>query len=155
LNDNILLRFNRAEKRAIGLTLMDFSVLVQVTNFGPRSFPLTGLKELEAEWQAFLFQGAGEQRICRITQIDPPDASQVGRATFSVFSAPSASAIQRLRRHAHHRHPGRYVLNYTRARAHHTPIAHAPARHHGRADADQRPLPDRHFAAEMRARRNM
>jgi uncharacterized protein YuzE len=28
LNDNILLRFNLGEKRAIGLTLMDFSVLV-------------------------------------------------------------------------------------------------------------------------------
>lgn len=51
LNDNILLRFNRAEKRAIGLTLMDFSVLVQLTNFGPRSFPLTGLKDLEPDWQ--------------------------------------------------------------------------------------------------------
>ena len=51
LNDNILLRFNRADKRAIGLTLMDFSVLVQITNLGPRSFPLTGLNELEADWQ--------------------------------------------------------------------------------------------------------
>ena len=51
LNDNILLRFNRAEKRAVGLTLMDFSVLVQLTKLGPRSFPLTGLKELEPEWQ--------------------------------------------------------------------------------------------------------
>lgn len=51
LNDNILLRFNYAEKRAIGLTLMDFSVLVQLTNLGPRSFPLTGLSELEPEWQ--------------------------------------------------------------------------------------------------------
>jgi len=51
LNDNILLRFNRAEKRAIGLTLMDFSVLVQITNLGPRSFPLTGLNELEPDWQ--------------------------------------------------------------------------------------------------------
>ena len=51
LNDNILLRFNRAEKRAIGLTLMDFSVLVQLTRLGPRSFPLTGLKELETKWQ--------------------------------------------------------------------------------------------------------
>ncbi|MCB9107604.1 MAG: DUF2283 domain-containing protein [Anaerolineales bacterium] len=39
LNDNILLRFNRAEQRAIGLTLMDFSVLIQLTNLGPRSFP--------------------------------------------------------------------------------------------------------------------
>ncbi len=51
LNNNILLRFNRAEKRAIGLTLMDFSVLVQLTELGPRSFPLTGLSELETEWR--------------------------------------------------------------------------------------------------------
>ncbi len=51
LNDNILLRFNRAEKRAVGLTLMDFSVLVQLTNLGPRSFPLSGLSELEPDWQ--------------------------------------------------------------------------------------------------------
>lgn len=51
LNENILLRFNRAEKRAIGLTLMDFSVLVQLTRFGPRNFPLSGLEELEPEWQ--------------------------------------------------------------------------------------------------------
>ncbi len=51
LNENILFRFNRAEKRAIGLTLMDFSVLVQRTKLGPRNFPLTGLAELEPEWQ--------------------------------------------------------------------------------------------------------
>ncbi len=51
LNDNILLRFNRTEKRAIGLTLMDFSVLVQLTNLGPRNFPLAGLNDLEPEWQ--------------------------------------------------------------------------------------------------------
>jgi len=51
LNDNILLRFNRAEKRAVGLTLMDFSVLIQLTRLGPRSFPLSGLQELEADWQ--------------------------------------------------------------------------------------------------------
>lgn len=51
LNENILLRFNRAEKRAIGLTLMDFSVLVQLTRLGPRTFPLSGLADLEPEWQ--------------------------------------------------------------------------------------------------------
>ena len=49
LHDNILLRFNFAEKRAIGLTLMDFSVLVQRANLGPRSFPLTGLQDLEED----------------------------------------------------------------------------------------------------------
>lgn len=56
LNDNILLRFNRTEKRAIGLTLMDFSVLVQLTNLGPRSFPLTGLAELEPDWQDIVIE---------------------------------------------------------------------------------------------------
>ncbi len=56
LNENILLRFNRAEKRAIGLTLMDFSVLVQLTNWGPRSFPLSGLEELEPDWQDLVIE---------------------------------------------------------------------------------------------------
>ena len=51
LSESILLRFNRTEKRAVGLTLMDFSVLIQLTKLGPRSFPLTGLKDLEPEWQ--------------------------------------------------------------------------------------------------------
>lgn len=51
LNENILLRFNRQEQRAIGLTLMDFSVLVQLTELGPRSFSLSGLADLEPEWQ--------------------------------------------------------------------------------------------------------
>ena len=51
LNDCILLRFNRSEKRAIGLTLMDFSVLIQSDTLGPRSYPLTGLGELEQSWK--------------------------------------------------------------------------------------------------------
>ena len=49
-NDNIRLRFNLTEKRAIGLPLMDFSVLVQLTPLGLRSFPLSSLKDLEPEW---------------------------------------------------------------------------------------------------------
>ncbi|MDE3089874.1 MAG: DUF2283 domain-containing protein [Chloroflexota bacterium] len=60
LNESVLLRFNRAEKRAVGLTLMDFSVLVQLTKLGPRSFPLSGLADLEPEWQ--------EEVIAIITQ---------------------------------------------------------------------------------------
>ncbi len=51
LNDNILLRLNLEEKRAIGLTLLDFSALIQGTRFGPRNFPLTGIAELEPDWQ--------------------------------------------------------------------------------------------------------
>jgi uncharacterized protein YuzE len=49
LNDHILLRLNKSERRAIGLTLFDYSVLAQPTELGPRSFPLAGLNELSDE----------------------------------------------------------------------------------------------------------
>ena len=47
LNDNILLRFNRAEKRAIGLTLMDFSVLVQLTSYSPTAAEVVPITSVE------------------------------------------------------------------------------------------------------------
>ncbi len=49
LNDHILLRINKQERRAIGLTFLEYSLLAQKTEVGPRSFPLTGLAELSDE----------------------------------------------------------------------------------------------------------
>lgn len=49
LNDHILLRFNKSERRASGLTFFEYSLLAQKTEIGPRSFPLTGLNELSGE----------------------------------------------------------------------------------------------------------
>jgi uncharacterized protein YuzE len=49
LNENILLRIDRAAGEAIGLTIFNFSVLAQPTEMGPRSVPLTGLAELGPE----------------------------------------------------------------------------------------------------------
>lgn len=69
LHPNILLRFNRDEKRAIGLTLMDFSVLVQHTNLGPRNFPLTGLQELEPEWQDMVIKIITSAPVNRILKV--------------------------------------------------------------------------------------
>ena len=69
LNDNILLRFNRDEKRAIGLTLMDFSVLIQLTNLGPRSFPLSGLQELEPEWQEMVIELITKPPVSQILKV--------------------------------------------------------------------------------------
>ncbi len=48
LSEHILLRINKAERRAIGLTLLDYSILAQPTELGVRSFPLSGLAELAA-----------------------------------------------------------------------------------------------------------
>ena len=46
LNDHILLRINKNERKAIGLTFLEYSLLAQKTDVGPRSFPLAGLGEL-------------------------------------------------------------------------------------------------------------
>lgn len=49
LNDHILLRINKSERRAIGVTFFEYSLLAQKTEVGPRSFPLTGLVQLSDE----------------------------------------------------------------------------------------------------------
>jgi len=49
LNDHILLRINKTERRAIGLTFFEYSFLAQKTDVGLRSFPLTGLAKLSDE----------------------------------------------------------------------------------------------------------
>lgn len=80
LNPTILLRFNRTEKRAIGLTLMDFSVLVQLTKLGPRNFPLTGLKDLEPEWQETVIEiitSTPVNRILKVSTYAPSPAETV------------------------------------------------------------------------------
>ena len=49
LNDHILLRINKKQRRAIGLTFFEYSLLAQKTEIGPRSFPLTGIAKLSDE----------------------------------------------------------------------------------------------------------
>ncbi len=56
LNEHILLRINRQEHRAIGLTFFEYSVLAQRTEVGPRSFPLTGLTELSDELRGIVLE---------------------------------------------------------------------------------------------------
>ncbi|RME75254.1 MAG: DUF2283 domain-containing protein [Chloroflexi bacterium] len=49
LNEHILLRIDQDKREVIGITFFDYSLLVQVADFGPRSFPLSGLEQLSAE----------------------------------------------------------------------------------------------------------
>jgi uncharacterized protein YuzE len=56
LNDHILLRLNKAERRAVGLTFFEYSLLAQRTEVGPRSFPLTGLAQLSEELRELVLE---------------------------------------------------------------------------------------------------
>lgn len=46
LNEQILLRIDKNERKVVGLTFLNYSILAQLTEAGPRSFPLTGLTVL-------------------------------------------------------------------------------------------------------------
>ena len=56
LNDHILLRVNKEERRAVGLTFFEYSLLAQRTELGPRSFPLAGLAELSDELRSLALE---------------------------------------------------------------------------------------------------
>ena len=49
LTPHILLRFNKEARKAVGITFLEYSLLAQKTDMGPRSFPLTGLSELSED----------------------------------------------------------------------------------------------------------
>lgn len=56
LNNNILLRIDKDKRKAIGITFFDYSLLAQRADFGPRSFPLTGLAEISDELQELVLE---------------------------------------------------------------------------------------------------
>ena len=55
LSEHILLRINKAERRAVGLTLFNYSVLAQPTELGFRSLPLVGLDALPPDVRELVF----------------------------------------------------------------------------------------------------
>lgn len=63
LNDHILLRLNKAERRAVGLTFFEYSLLAQRTEVGPRSFPLTGLAQLSEELRELVLEILSRQPV--------------------------------------------------------------------------------------------
>ena len=69
LNDHILLRINKQERRAIGLTFLDYSLLAQRTEVGPRSFPLTGLAELSDELREMVLEILQQPPISEILSL--------------------------------------------------------------------------------------
>ena len=56
LTEHILLRLQPQTKTAIGLMLLDFSVLMQSTEAGPRSFPLAELTQLPGYLKATILE---------------------------------------------------------------------------------------------------
>ncbi len=56
LNENILLRVNVEERRAVGLTLFNYSILAQPTELGFRSLPLNELEKLPTDMRGLIIE---------------------------------------------------------------------------------------------------
>ena len=56
LTDHIVLRLNQQTKCAISLMLLDFSILTERTEYGPRSYPLDKLNDLPEDLRALVLQ---------------------------------------------------------------------------------------------------
>ncbi len=76
LTDHILLRINKMTQQIASITLLDYSLLVQETVFGPRTFPLTGLADLTEETRDLaldILRALPVRTILRIAAYTPKD----------------------------------------------------------------------------------
>ncbi len=90
LNEHILLRIDKNTHKALGITLFNYSVLAQKADFGPRSFPLSGLGELSDELQEMvvniLFQPPVNE-ILTLSTYTPTSSEAIPITSLSAFSA--------------------------------------------------------------------
>lgn len=69
LNEHMALRLNVGQRRAYGLTLGDYSLLISQTKCGPRAFPLKGLNELDADLRALALDLIGADPVRHILSL--------------------------------------------------------------------------------------
>ncbi len=83
LTDDILLRVNRAAKRAVSLTILHFSILAERTEYGPRSYPLTNLKTLPDELREFVIRAVTSAPVNQFLKVSYFQASRAKRIPFT------------------------------------------------------------------------
>ena len=69
LNEHILLRIDKESRQAVGITFLNYSILVQKADFGPRSFPLTGLANLSDETREIVMEILGSAPVREVLSL--------------------------------------------------------------------------------------
>jgi len=69
LNEHILLRIDKESRQAVGITFLNYSILVQKADFGPRSFPLTGLANLSDETREIVMEILGSAPVKEVLSL--------------------------------------------------------------------------------------
>ncbi len=69
LNEHILLRIDKENRKVVGITFLNYSILIQKADYGPRSFPLTGLTRLSDETREVVMEILGSAPVKEILSL--------------------------------------------------------------------------------------
>jgi hypothetical protein len=92
LTDHIILRLNQKTKRAISLTLLDFSILTERTEYGPRSYPLDKLDELPEDLRELALQLVTSIPVSQFLKLSHFQASPTERVPLTYVESQPAMA---------------------------------------------------------------
>ena len=93
LTDHIVLRLNQQTKRAMSLLLVDFAILAERTEYGPRSYPLETLNGLPEDLRELVLQLITSMPVSPFLQVSHLQVSPTERVPLTyVECQPSMSA---------------------------------------------------------------
>ncbi len=93
LTDQILLRLNQKTKRAVSLMVLDFSILTERTEYGPRSYPLNKLDDLPEDMQELVLQLVTTLPVSQFLKLSHFQASPTERVLLTYVELPSIMAV--------------------------------------------------------------
>jgi hypothetical protein len=89
ITDHIVMRLNQQTKRAVSLLLLDFSILTERTEYGPRSYPLTTLHAFPDEVRAVVIQVVTSMPVKQFLKVSHFQASPTENVPLTYVEAQS------------------------------------------------------------------
>lgn len=93
LTDQILLRLDQKTKRAVSLMVLDFSILTERTEYGPRSYPLDKLDDLPEDMQELVLQLVTTPPVSQFLKLSHFQASPTERVPLTYVESPSIMTV--------------------------------------------------------------
>jgi hypothetical protein len=93
LTDHIILRLNQQTKRAISLLLLDFSILTERTEYGPRSYPLNTLDNFPESLRELVLQLVTSMPVSQFLKVSHFQASPTERVPLTYVEAQPSMAV--------------------------------------------------------------
>jgi len=93
LTDHIMLRLHQQTKRAISLLMLDFSILTERTEYGPRSYPLNAFDDLPESLRDLVLQLVTSMPVSQFLKVSHFQASPTERVPLTYVEAQPSMAI--------------------------------------------------------------